>query len=57
VRMTRGMESPSRFVLLVEWESVAAHEGFRGSDGFDRWRAAIGPFLAGPPVVEHVADI
>lgn len=30
VRMTRGVESPSRFVLLVEWDSVAAHEdGFR----------------------------
>ena len=25
VRMTRGIESPSRFVLLVEWDSVEAH--------------------------------
>lgn len=58
VRMTRGVESPGRFVLLVEWDSVAAHEdGFRGTDRFTRWRAAIGPHFAAPPVVEHVDEI
>lgn len=58
VRMTRGVESPSRFVLLVEWDSVEAHEqNFRASDQFGTWRAAIGPFFAGPPHVEHVAEI
>jgi len=58
VRMTRGIESPSRFVLLVEWASVEAHEqGFRASDRFGRWRAAIGPFFASPPAIEHVTDI
>jgi heme-degrading monooxygenase HmoA len=57
-RMTRGVESPSRFVLLVEWDSVQAHEkNFRGTDRFTEWRAAIGPFLAKPPHVEHVRDI
>ena len=57
-RMTRGVESPSRFVLLVEWDSVAAHEeNFRQSDRFGTWRAAIGPFFAGPPRVEHFADL
>jgi heme-degrading monooxygenase HmoA len=58
VRMTRGIESPARFVLLVEWDSVEAHEQeFRGSDRFDKWRAAIGPFFAAPPNVQHVEDI
>ena len=58
VRMTRGIESPSRFVLLVEWESVAAHEeNFRGSERFAAWRAAIGPYFAAPPHVEHAADV
>jgi heme-degrading monooxygenase HmoA len=58
VRMTRGVESPARFLLLVEWDSVDAHEqNFRGSDRFARWRAAIGPFFAAPPVVSHVEDI
>ena len=57
VRMTRGIESPSRFVLLVEWDSVAAHEQFRGSERFGQWRALIGPHFAGPPVVEHFTDV
>ena len=57
VRMTRGIETPSRFVLLVEWDDVAAHEdNFRATDRFTQWRAAIGPFFAGPPHVEHFAD-
>jgi quinol monooxygenase YgiN len=57
-RMTRSIESPSRFVLLVEWDSVEAHEQeFRGSDRFTRWRAAIGPFFVKPPDVQHVQDI
>ena len=57
MRMTRGIESPSRFVLLVEWDSVEAHGTFRASDGFGRWRAGIGPHFARPPQVEHYVDI
>lgn len=58
VRMTRGIESPSRFVLLVEWDAVEAHEqNFRATDRFTTWRAAIGPFFANPPLVEHFTDI
>ena len=58
VRMTRGIESPQRFTLLVEWDSVDAHEeNFRGTERFVRWRGAIGPFFAAPPVVEHYADL
>jgi len=58
VRMTRGVESPARFVLLVEWDSLAAHENdFRGTDRFTAWRGAIGPFFARPPHVEHATDV
>jgi heme-degrading monooxygenase HmoA len=58
IRMTRGVESPSRFVLVVEWDSVEAHErDFRATDRFVRWRAAIGPHFARPPQVEHFVDI
>lgn len=58
VRMTRGIESPTRFVLLVEWDSVAAHnENFRGTERFTRWRELIGPYFAGPPTVEHFTDV
>ena len=56
-RMTRGVETPTRFVLLVEWDSVAAHEDFRSSDRFGQWRALIGPHFAQPPHVEHFTDV
>jgi heme-degrading monooxygenase HmoA len=58
VRMTRGIESPSRFVLLVEWDSTDAHvENFRNTDRFGQWRALIGPYFSAPPVVEHFTDV
>jgi heme-degrading monooxygenase HmoA len=58
VRMTRGVESPSRFVLLVEWDSVDAHEhNFRATERFAEWRGLIGPYFANPPRVEHFNDI
>ncbi len=47
-------ESPGRFVLTVEWDSVEAHMvGFRESPAFAQWRAIIGPFFLQPPLVEH----
>jgi quinol monooxygenase YgiN len=58
VRLTRGIESPSRFVLQVEWDDLEAHTvGFRESERFPRWRAAVGPFFDGAPQVEHFTDV
>jgi heme-degrading monooxygenase HmoA len=53
-RLLRGIERPSTFLLLVEWESVEAHvEDFRNSPAFGEWRRIVGPFFAGPPAVDH----
>ncbi|TWD80750.1 heme-degrading monooxygenase HmoA [Kribbella amoyensis] len=57
IRMTHGIERPTRFVLLVEWDSVEAHERFRASEAFGVWRGHIGPHFANPPLVEHYADV
>jgi heme-degrading monooxygenase HmoA len=57
-RLTRGIETPGRFVLLIEWESVEAHTvGFRGSENFPRWRALISPHFAATPKVEHASVV
>jgi heme-degrading monooxygenase HmoA len=57
-RLVRGVESPSTFVLLVEWDTVEAHtRGFRESDRFPQWRALIGPFFAGDPRVQHAVEV
>ena len=54
-RLTRSIESPQRFVLIVEWENLTDHtEGFRSSAAFTQWREIVGPFFAEPPRVEHV---
>lgn len=58
VRMTRGIETANRFVLIVEWDSVEAHlDNFRATDRFTQWRALIGPFFDGAPRVEHFTDV
>jgi heme-degrading monooxygenase HmoA len=58
LRMIRGIESPSRFVLVVEWESVEAHEvGFRGSEAYQQWRSLLHHFYVTPANVEHFTVI
>lgn len=57
-RLLRGIERPSTFLLLVEWESVEAHmERFRNSPGFAEWRRIVGPFFDGPPEVDHFSPV
>ena len=56
MRMTQGVETPTRFVLIVEWDRIESHEDFRASERFPRWRALIGPHFDGPPHVEHFVD-
>ena len=58
IRVGRGVERPSTFVLLIGWETVEDHTaGFRQSELYTRWRELIGPFFADVPVVEHFEDL
>ena len=53
-RVQHGIESPERYVLLIEWATLEDHTvGFRGGELFAQWRAIVGPFFDGPPNVEH----
>ena len=54
LKLMRGIEQPSSFLLINEWDTVEDHMvGFRESDLFVRWRELIGPYFAAPPAVEH----
>jgi heme-degrading monooxygenase HmoA len=54
LRVERGLENPSTFLLLVEWDSLEAHtEGFRGSEAYQQWRSLLHHFYDPFPVVEH----
>lgn len=57
VRLKRGIESANRFVLLVDWDSLDAHEhNFRRTERFAQWRALIGGSLAQPPTAEFFTE-
>lgn len=54
----RSIEKPSRYRLLIEWETLENHVvDFRESSSFTEWRALVGPFFASPPVVEHTETV
>jgi heme-degrading monooxygenase HmoA len=58
MRVQRGLERPSAFLLLVEWETLEAHtEGFRGSAAYEQWRALLHHFYDPFPVVEHFETV
>ena len=54
----RGIEHPSRYLLLIEWDRLEDHTvGFRESERFTRWRELIGPYFADTPAVEHYQPV
>jgi heme-degrading monooxygenase HmoA len=58
LRAGRGIETPNRYLLLLEWDTLEDHTvGFRESELFLRWRQLIGPFFASAPDVEHFAPV
>jgi heme-degrading monooxygenase HmoA len=58
LRVERGLEQPSTFLLLVEWESLEAHTAsFRGSAAYEEWRNLLHHFYDPFPVVEHFTGV
>ncbi len=52
--LERVIESPGRYTLRVQWETVDHHMvTFRQSDNFQQWRALAGPFFTAAPQVTH----
>lgn len=56
--ISRSIESPNLYLLLVEWDSVEAHsDGFRGSADYERWKELLHHFYDPFPVVEHFTTV
>jgi heme-degrading monooxygenase HmoA len=54
----RSVEKPSRYRLLIKWETVENHTiDFRGSQDYQEFRKLVGHCYAAPPDVEHVREI
>jgi heme-degrading monooxygenase HmoA len=56
--LRRCLERPGEYLLLVEWDSLEAHEqGFRGSPRYAEWKALLHPFYDPFPTVSHYVAI
>lgn len=54
VRMMRGIERPSVFRILVQWETIEDHtQGFRGSPAHQQLIAQTRQHYANPALVQH----
>jgi len=52
VHFGRGVENPSKFLLMVEWVDMSAHEAFKKSPVYGPFRELFGPYSVGG-VMEH----
>ncbi|MET0977411.1 MAG: antibiotic biosynthesis monooxygenase [Paeniglutamicibacter terrestris] len=58
LQLSRSIETPHIFLLLVLWQSVEAHTvGFRGSENYLQWKHLLHRFYEPFPVVEHFRTI
>lgn len=54
----RCIEQKSRYILLVNWETLEDHtEGFRQSEGYQDWKALLHHFYDPFPTVEHYESV
>jgi heme-degrading monooxygenase HmoA len=52
--LSRCIERPATYLLLVEWDRIEDHtEGFRGSPEYQQWRDLLHHFYDPFPEVEH----
>ena len=52
--LSRSIESPSNYLLLVDWEHLDDHTiGFRQSEQYQKWRTLLHHFYDPFPLVEH----
>lgn len=58
LRLSRCIESPATYLLLVEWARLEDHtEGFRGSAAYQEWRRLLHHFYSPFPTVEHYEPV
>ncbi|TFD56695.1 antibiotic biosynthesis monooxygenase [Cryobacterium sp. Hh38] len=56
--LSRSIESPSTYLLLVEWDQLDDHTiGFRQSVQYQEWRALLHHFYEPFPLVEHFQTV
>ena len=51
-KIGRGVENPTKFIFLVEWDSLASHKAFNESPAHPEFLKLFGPYAEGG-VMEH----
>ncbi len=56
--LLRGVEKPSRYILLVCWETLDSHTvGFRKSPEYEKWKDLLHHYYDPFPTVEHFEKV
>ena len=57
LKIQRCVETPNRYLLLVDWRSLEDHTvGFRQSDRYSKWRNLLHHCYDPFPTVEHYGE-
>lgn len=57
-QLQRCIEKRSRYILLVDWQTLEDHTvGFRSSAKYQQWRALLHHFYDPFPTVEHYESV
>lgn len=57
VKLARGVENSSKYLLTLEWDAVQSHIDFTTTPAFAQFREVAGPFFADKPAMEHFAPV
>ncbi|NCT90456.1 antibiotic biosynthesis monooxygenase [Cellulomonas sp. APG4] len=56
--LSRCVERPGTYLLLVRWDTLEAHtEGFRASPEYQEWKRLLHHFYDPFPTVEHYREV
>lgn len=53
VKVYPGVENPGNVLFMIEWDSVAAHEAAKSSEGFATFIKAITPYFGEGATMQH----
>lgn len=53
VKVYPGVENPGNVLFMIEWDSIAAHEAAKGTEGFSGFIRAITPYFGEGASMQH----
>ena len=57
VELLRGIEHPSTFVLMIEWDNIDSHTAFTTTEDFAAFRELVGPLFGAKPEMQHFSVV